>query len=644
MSDNKNKDSSRNGVKNGSPIGPASSNTQPPETPTATETENAPSTENETETPSTTQTPAKPKTSALDKMKQKNEASGGKVVMDKMERMNLFDSTKASEVKTKGAYEKGTIKMQEGGMMIAGRNVGAEQSEPDWSEEQKAFIEKMVTTKLPINDVTDSRRSVMDREMKYVARDDNGTIVPTEEGYVSALDTSAYCIGVGPYKYDVTGGARHYSDAVVAGIGGDWMLNQWTSEWVVIEGVAPDVFMKQHRVGSATQNNRRIGVNFARIGLPKLAFGPLFNSLSENYPGVMGQIVQTPGYYWTNASWGVSSFAATFSYMDGDGQFRKTSNLSDVMRMLGGKSSLSLATVAISITCPSKSEGDRQVPDKSTHGLSIKLHNAFGVSVVDYHGPPQQGATGMMIPKRFIQNAKSMSGSAAGGTGMGIFARPNTGTGAGKNLFGSGSQAVPSVKSDDNSTDMSQNEPLTETNTRSRSWKRVKEWIMKNNGKTTKASTKVSTITNIMHDNDVLVVVCPSCTTARAATRTEFALGKFLNMFTNPNLGTMTALMVSSYCDLVHNRCSHESKRSIAALDMSTAWFASGVPYEMMDQILGEVVVVPSNETKDEIVFLSSNETVALCRSMHRVPLKIGPEDATWPKDDDCWTDMNWAP
>jgi len=61
-------------------------------------------------------------------------------------------------------------------------------------------------------------------------RDEGGSIVPAEEGYVSTLDPSEYCIGVGSYKYDITGGTRHYSDAVAAGIRGHWMLNQWTSE------------------------------------------------------------------------------------------------------------------------------------------------------------------------------------------------------------------------------------------------------------------------------------------------------------------------------------------------------------------------------------------------------------------------------
>ncbi|KAK1050097.1 hypothetical protein LTR74_017142 [Friedmanniomyces endolithicus] len=348
----------------------------------------------------------------------KNEASGMKKLLSKTEKMNLLDSTKANEAKTKGTSGLGTVKMQEGGMMIAGRNVGAEHNEPDWTSEQKDFIRTMTGTTLQLLDVKDSRRSVIDEHQEYVGRDEGGSIVPTEEGYISALDTSEYGVGIGPFKYDITGSPNHYSDAVVARIRGDWMLNQWTSEWVVIEGVAADVFMKQHRVGAATQSNHRIGINFARIGLPKLAFGPLFNTLSLNYTGIMSTIIETAGYYWMNASWGVSSFAVTFAYMD-EGVLKKTSNLSDVMRMLNGKSSLALAIVAISITCPSKMEGERQIPDRSSYGLSVKLHNAFGVNFVDYHGPPQQGPTGTMIPKRFITGAQSMRGSAGGSGGGG---------------------------------------------------------------------------------------------------------------------------------------------------------------------------------------------------------------------------------
>lgn len=56
-------------------------------------------------------------------------------MMDKMERMEFFDFTKPAEIKTRGAYDRSTIKMEEGGMMIARRNVG--ESEPDLTDQQK---------------------------------------------------------------------------------------------------------------------------------------------------------------------------------------------------------------------------------------------------------------------------------------------------------------------------------------------------------------------------------------------------------------------------------------------------------------------------------------------------------------------------
>jgi hypothetical protein len=55
-------------------------------------------------------------------------------------------------------------------------------------------------------------------------------------------------------------------------------------------------------------------------------------------------------------------------------ELKKTSNLGDVMRILGGKSSLALAMVAISITCPSKRKGEgKGVPDSTSLGLSARL-------------------------------------------------------------------------------------------------------------------------------------------------------------------------------------------------------------------------------------------------------------------------------
>lgn len=285
----------------------------------------------------------------------------------------------------------------------------------------------------------------MDPDQKYVGRDANGSIVPTEEAYASSLDPSMYCIGTGPEKYDVTGSPRYYSDVVVADINGQWLINQWTSEGVVIEGVAQNVLMQQNRTGN--QSGRRIGYHFARIGLPKMAFGPLFYTLASNFPGVIAQVSPTDGYYWMNASWGVSSFQGTFAYNTDNG-VAKTTNLVDVMRMLSGMSSLCLATLAISITCPAKMVDGKPVADKTAFGLSVKLHNAFHIDKVDYHGPPQQGSTGMMVPSRIASAAKVMSKGAVMSSGMG--GSSNIFASASKGLFGSVNAPPPTISTSDN--------------------------------------------------------------------------------------------------------------------------------------------------------------------------------------------------
>jgi len=154
--------------------------------------------------------------------------------------------------------------------------------------------------------------------------------------------------------------------------------------------------MQANRPGNTS--GRRIGQHFARIGLPAHAFGPLFNTLGRKFDGCLSQVTPTRGYYWMNASWGVSSFNATFSYINKEGKIDSTNALPDVMRMLNGKSSLCLGTVAISITCNAKMVDGKPVADRTSYGLSVKMYNAFSVNVVDYHGPPQQGSTGMMIP------------------------------------------------------------------------------------------------------------------------------------------------------------------------------------------------------------------------------------------------------
>ncbi|XP_044715185.1 uncharacterized protein HRG_11162 [Hirsutella rhossiliensis] len=351
-------------------------------------------------------------------MRKRAEASREKALTEAMNKVELFDSTKASEWKTTGTHTLGAMKTETNSLMITGRNIGAEQREPDWTREQLDAIASAKMVILPVQPVNNTRRSVMDPDMKFVGRDESGTIVPTENAYLSSLDPTRYCIGIGPEKYDTTGSPRYYADVVVADMSGEWLVNQWTSEGIIVEGVAQNVMMQKSRVGNTS--GRRIGFHFARIGLPAYAFGPLFNTLGKKFDGCLSQVTATTGYYWMNASWGVSSFSATFSYMNDDGRIQSTNALNDVMMMLNGKSAMCLGTIAVSVTCNAKMIDGKPTPDKSSYGLSIKIHNAFSVAVVDYHGPPQQGATGMMIPARIAQKAQAMAkrGTVSAGGGM----------------------------------------------------------------------------------------------------------------------------------------------------------------------------------------------------------------------------------
>lgn len=46
-----------------------------------------------------------------------------------------------------------------------------------------------------------------------------------EKVYVSSLDTSMYCLGIGHKKFDVTRSPRFYSDMAIAAIGCTWLTN-----------------------------------------------------------------------------------------------------------------------------------------------------------------------------------------------------------------------------------------------------------------------------------------------------------------------------------------------------------------------------------------------------------------------------------
>ncbi|OBT60427.1 hypothetical protein VE03_10327, partial [Pseudogymnoascus sp. 23342-1-I1] len=254
--------------------------------------------------------------------------------------------------------------------------------------------------------VSDSRRTQADPAQEYVEIDDSGNSGPTEKAYLSAASSKDYVIGVGQQKYDTTGqNPRYYMDAVMAGSSGSWLINQWTSDMCVLDGIDPSVLLKQTKQGNKT--GRKIGIHFARIGLPKFAFGPLFNTLNTEYPGFLDKVASTEGFYWVNASWGVSTSPGQFiSINEKTRQIEHTTALQDVMRKLGGRSALGIATVAISVTFEVINDGSpKPPPNLQKAGLSVKLHNFCMSDEVDYHGPQQQLASSMRVPQRILDRA-----------------------------------------------------------------------------------------------------------------------------------------------------------------------------------------------------------------------------------------------
>ena len=343
-----------------------------------------------------------------EKIRRRADEANAKAATDGVARMDLFHPGDVGKMETTGRHGK-SFAPGEGSVMIKGRNIGAGRSEPDWSKDQLKAIKEATSEILEVMDVKESRVSKPDAEGKFVTRDeDEGTIVALEAAYLSNMHPSAYKLGAGPMKYGSTGGPGIYVDVVVIAKDESWMLNQVTSGNVVVDGVKEEILKKPAKMG----NKRRIGHDFARVGLPKYSFGPTFNTLQSKFPGVLSEIKQTPGYYWLNASWGVSTMKGTFAYLGDDGEVHKTQVLSDIMMLNRGRSSLATATVAISISFKATRNGEDWVPIVETAGLSVKLHNAVQHDAVDYHGPEQTGAGGMFLSKSMVSTLKPVKASA----------------------------------------------------------------------------------------------------------------------------------------------------------------------------------------------------------------------------------------
>ncbi|KAK1828583.1 hypothetical protein QBC39DRAFT_264826, partial [Podospora conica] len=289
---------------------------------------------------------------------------------------------------------------------IEGSNIGSSAKEPEWTEPQIAKINSISVVRLNRKVVNDTRRVVPDKNGKYVTYDTKGTAVTRAAAFLNNIPPSDYCIGMGKPKGDQkTGKTKLYSDIVMRAKDGSWVTNQWTCEGIVIEGVPKKILdrsaRKIHTAGGMT-NERRIGHDFARIGLPRVYFCPLFETLRSKYPKLLDGVSVTVGYYWINASWGVTGNPGRYKYMTGPNDIGDTQKLSEILRMIGGKSSLTQSTIAISTAFNGKLVGNSIVKDGEGCDMSIKVHNAFHMAVVDYRSPPQTSSTGFELTDDLI--------------------------------------------------------------------------------------------------------------------------------------------------------------------------------------------------------------------------------------------------
>jgi hypothetical protein len=393
---------------------------------------------------------AEVKESAKEKLAKRKEAAKQNAMVSAYERLDLFDTTKADKWETVSKIKPKATAGDDGGYRLVGKAIGATQREPAWNEQQMKAINQATNTILPIYQVTNSRSTKADPDQVFVEIDEQGNSGPSEKAYLSAIDTKDYVIGVGRKNYDTTGqNPKYYMDAVMAGSGGNWQINQWTSDLCVLDGIDPSVLLKQTRPGN--KNNRKIGIHFARIGLHKAAFGPLFNTLNQEYPGFLEKVSVTDGFYWVNASWGVTTSPGQFISVNNKTKaVEQTTILQDVMKKLGGKSAVGIATVAISVTFEVINDrSTRPPPNEQKAGISVKLHNFCMIDEVEYHGPQQQMASSMRVPQRILDKAKGLtSGVGVGGSGMGSVFAVDRGADRPQ-------QSAPSTKSEDSTVFMS---------------------------------------------------------------------------------------------------------------------------------------------------------------------------------------------
>lgn len=324
---------------------------------------------------------------------------------------------------------------------VEGSNIGSTAREPVWTSEDLQEIAKLKSMRLNTTLMSETRRSARDPAGKYVGVTHEGAVSAKPSAWLGNIGWNEFRIGMGRAKPDEkTGKGKVYSDIVMKG--NDWVLNQWTMNDVVVEGVPEHILEKAPRmIGGRPE--RRIGHDFLRIGLSAKKVAPVLETIRAGMPNVMSSMSVTNGFYWVNASWGVTGNPGKFVYKDANGIMQSTYKAYEAMKMIMGSSSMGVATVAISVGNNTKMQDGKLVPIAGEEEFSIKIHNMLHLAKVPYSSPPQSAANGFDVSQDIYDTAESLTmpsgmtgmfsqtAGAFGESNMNPFANVNSGVGYG---------------------------------------------------------------------------------------------------------------------------------------------------------------------------------------------------------------------
>lgn len=143
-----------------------------------------------------------------------------------------------------------------------------------------------------------------------------------------------------------------------------------------------------------------------RIGLPKLSFAPIIDTVKAAVPSLLHgipKVTEDDMYYWTNASWGILRSPATYTYKYDQGDVFQGS-LSEAMSMIGRRSAMGVMIVSISLAFENMSDEYGERPNEEQACLSIKCHCFLELELCDYHIPPLRlSAAGITVPKSLFK-------------------------------------------------------------------------------------------------------------------------------------------------------------------------------------------------------------------------------------------------